>query len=795
MLFTFLSLFNLALAEPSSSFSELEASVLETKDFFTVLEKNYTKREGVLGAVAAGRLYNKALRAFMLENYEEATLLFFVLVKDNSLKYDTKLHHKAQWFLIESADAFGRTLLLEEECLIIIDEEGHPFFADAVRRLLELYGRTGRDEDFQNIVTQYVDTGKVESTHKIQYTLGKSYYWQNKTEDSRKLLSSIPQDSVFYERSQYFVGGTYASSGDFEQALSFFTKVEKRLETRVVNDKVFIPDVVETGTAEEQKVYELSILAQARVLLEMGEYDKAIAAYARVPSTSSFYPDVVYELVWVYIKNKSWEDASRMIDVFLYGYPEHEYAIRLELIRGRIQMNAGNNEQASKTFNDSKKSLKEVDVLLRDLIGNEQAALSLFFSLRDAQSADPFSVESFQEIRATKNLPHYAKEILKGEKDLLKAIDMSKTVQNQYQELEEMKVALQEMKDLVLNNQKLGALQNEKIEISSFRSRVLSLLFSAIQLEFDTLLKKTTGSRRKELERMQKVWQTNNQAFRDVSLQNKEEYVAAHRIQVEAVQNDAEILRANVIKLKQDFDSLMQKYNSKEKNPAQQKLISDLQNEIGTEIKELQSALKELVSPTQKMIVMGYVDIDTSSSKKQHKSLIAKWKKLHEKDLSSYWSGSSSERTILNQAWEILPSLFQGTEGFEDNLQAVQKKQLKKIIRLIEQEEDRVVRLISDFQKTQGSVDIISLEASREGFKHIRDIVTQNILEADLGLVKIQWNRFTEKEQKLLTLEKEKQEAKSKQENEFTIINKKLPQALVNKSVTVEDSEKEEGAP
>lgn len=795
MLFVFLSLFNIAFAEPTSSFSDLEASVVETQEFFSILEKNYTKREGVLGAVAAGRLYNKALRSFMLENYEEATLLFFVLVKDNALKYDTKLHQKAQWFLIESADAFGRTLLLEEECLIIIDEEEHPFFTDAVRRLLELYGRTGRDDDFQKIVSKYVDTGKVKSTHKIQYTLGKSYYWQSKTNDSRELLSNIPVDSVFYDRAQYFVGGTYASAGDFEQAMSFFTTVEERLQNRVVNDKVFLSDVVNTGTEEEQKIYELSILAQGRVLLEMGEYDKAIAAYARVPSTSSFYPDVVYELVWVYIKNKSWEDASRMIDVFLYGYPEHEYAIRLELIRGRIQMNAGNNEQASKTFNDSKKSLKEVDVLLRDLIGNEQAALSLFFSLRDTQSTDPFSIESFQEIRATKNLPHYAKEILKGEKDLLKAIDMSKTVQREYQELEEMKMALQEMKALVLNNKKLGAIQNEKIEISSFRSRLLSLLFSAIQLEFDTLLQKSSGAKKKELERMQKVWQTNNQAFRDVSLQNKEEYVAAHRIQVEAVQNDAEILRANVIKLKQDFDSLMQKYDSREKNPAQQKLILDLQKDIGTEIKEIQSALKELVSPTQKMIVMGYVDIDTTSSKQQHKILIAKWKKMHEKDLRPYWSGTSSQQSILNQVWDVLPVLFEGTEGFEDNLKKVQDRQLKKIIRLIEQEENRVVRLISDFQKTQGSVDLISLEASREGFKHIRDIVTQNILEADLGLVKIQWNRFTEKEQRLLTLENEKDETKKKQESEFTIINKKLPQALVNKVKTVEKSKDAEDTP
>jgi len=781
MFFTLLALAQFSFAEPSRSFSELESSVDETKLFFTLLEKNYSGREGVLGAVAAERLYNKALRAYMLEDYEEATLIFFVLVKDKALLYNKNTHYKAQWFLIESADAFGRTLLLEEECLLILQEEKHPFLTDAIRRLLELYGRTGRDQDFQAIVSKYVDTGKVKNTNKIQYTLGKSYYWQGNVEKSRELLLQIPSDSIFFDRTQYFLGGTHAGMDEYEEAFEYFLKVEERLKELVVNDKVFISsDTVGTGTAEDQKIYELSILAQGRVLLELGRYDEAIQAYARVPSSSEFYPDVVYELVWVYIKNKAWEDASRMIDVFLYGYPEHEYAIRLELIRGRIQMNAGNNEQASKTFNDSKKSLKEVDILLTELIGNEQAALELFFSLRDSQTADPFSTESLQEIRATKNLPHYAKEILKGERDLLKAIDISKSVQNDYEELEEMKTALEEMKILVQNNKKLGAIQNEKIEISSFRTRILSLLFTSIQLEFSTLKNQSTGSKKKNIERMEQTWLKNNLSFQNISLSNKEEYVGAHRVQVQAVQNDAEILQSNVIQLKQEFDDLMQIYKSKDKSTVQKGLVSELQNDLSTEIKEMQSILKELVSPTQKMVIMGYVDIDTSSSKEHHKSLISKWKKIHEQDLNSYWSGSSQERSILNEVWDTLPSLFYGTDGFEENLEGVQTRQLEKIITLIESEETKVRKLISEFQKTQGSVDAISLEASRQGFKNIRAVVIQNILEADLGLVKIQWNRFTEREEKFLSLQNEQDVETKRQKSEFQIINNKLPKSLVN---------------
>ena len=60
----------------------------------------------MLGAKRASQLYDRALRAYMLSNYEEATLLF-TLIKDGSLLYDNEQHYKAQWFLIESAEALG----------------------------------------------------------------------------------------------------------------------------------------------------------------------------------------------------------------------------------------------------------------------------------------------------------------------------------------------------------------------------------------------------------------------------------------------------------------------------------------------------------------------------------------------------------------------------------------------------------------------------------------------------------------------------------------------------------------
>ena len=103
MFFSLLSFAQFAFAEPSISLSELEVKAQESVTYFDLMEKNFSEREGVLGAIAADRLYNRAIRSFMLQSYKEATILFFVLVKDGSLKYDKRLHQKAQWFLILQA--------------------------------------------------------------------------------------------------------------------------------------------------------------------------------------------------------------------------------------------------------------------------------------------------------------------------------------------------------------------------------------------------------------------------------------------------------------------------------------------------------------------------------------------------------------------------------------------------------------------------------------------------------------------------------------------------------------------
>ena len=118
------------------------------------------------------------------------------------------------------------------------------------------------------------------------------------------------------------MGGILAEEGDYPLALEYFQ--------RFLKPQLF--------TEDDREINELSLLAIGRVHYETNEFEKAIDAYKKLPAESTYYPDLLYEMSWTYIKQEAWEDAARLIDVFLLAYPEHDYSVRLRVIQGDIYM-------------------------------------------------------------------------------------------------------------------------------------------------------------------------------------------------------------------------------------------------------------------------------------------------------------------------------------------------------------------------------------------------------------------------------------------------------------------------
>ena len=189
-----------AVAAPAGDYSldSLQRQVESFEKDFKSIQQNYTNRVGLLSAADADTMFDNGLYAFMFEQYEKSALNFFALQIDKSFQGRQKMSNQSDWYLIESTFLMENLSTAEQACLKIIEKRNHPFFGDAIRRVLEIYGLRNQPNKYQEIYNQYVLTGIVAPSPEINYSVGKSLFWQGKIDESKRSLTDISQDSDLF---------------------------------------------------------------------------------------------------------------------------------------------------------------------------------------------------------------------------------------------------------------------------------------------------------------------------------------------------------------------------------------------------------------------------------------------------------------------------------------------------------------------------------------------------------------------------------------------------------------------
>ena len=301
----------------------VEADLEEVEGRLSALGREYSQRRGLIGAEDARQRFEDAVYSFLVGEFESSALTFYTLVESGALG-DTGLNRDAQWYLAESLFEMGNWgTAIDAYGAVMQASEDHPFFQDAVRRQLEVYGLMGDSDGFYRVYRQYILSGRVPATDPVKYTVAKSFYRQGETVRAKAMFNELPADSGYYSRARYFLGTILAESGDLEASLTEFESV------------------VEAGLGAPLSCS--SQLAWA-AHYELGNY-QAVDAYRPRPRLSLLCRAAL-RAVWTYIKQQDWTSALRHVDIFLIAYPEHRYSLQMKLNQGHLNMKASAFEKA-----------------------------------------------------------------------------------------------------------------------------------------------------------------------------------------------------------------------------------------------------------------------------------------------------------------------------------------------------------------------------------------------------------------------------------------------------------------
>ncbi|MDP2317277.1 MAG: tetratricopeptide repeat protein [Pseudomonadota bacterium] len=769
---------------------ETEATTLQRQS--EEIRRNFTERSGLIGVGEARERYEDAVYLFLVKDYEAAATSFYILVQSRALG-NMDLARDSEWYLAESLFELGN-FRTAEEAYRSISEKGpqHPYFPDAIRRLLEVYGIIGDTERFDRYYNDFIVTGKVPTTELISYTLAKSFYRRGEFNRAKGMFEGLPATSPYYSRSRYFLGVLMIREKNYKQAIEEY----QRVQTVVPTD----PD--------QQQILELSQLALARLYYETGEFALASEWYGKLPGTSPYFADQLYESVWTFVKQASaalppeepitvlrarqtpeevqaakdaaekgraqarewWSAAQKQVGIFLDKYPEHRYAADLKILQGHLQMKL-------ESYEDARVAYERVIDEYTPLVARLDAVNSSDQLRRLLEGA------TGGEAGLSERLPPFAMGMLLGDEDVSRAATAWRTVEEQKAELAASERIVKDL-ELALSGggNMLGGFVVAGQEVDGIRGAALSMRDRLLDAEAIWLRARVPAQYRTEIQLIQKdrasvlASVTAIDASSDLSSDRTDTYEE----QVREVQQRA-------FRLSQVAQEAKALASSTADQVAQSKLsvaeADKVRAAIVTEQRTLETALGELEILQGEVVrkrVMRTVLVEsaTGGDDGRRAAIVARYGELRRK-LQVYRTyvtdgEASTVYAQTDRVWAGVEVLEANTEETARVLAAAEGREIAAVRTRLARESQRVVELRRDIVRESAEAETVALKAVRSGIRDLEAEFRADVLEADKGIVDVYWLRKAAASDEMMVLGKEQARLLRELDDQFRIVRENL---------------------
>jgi tetratricopeptide (TPR) repeat protein len=733
----------------------VEMELSETEARAERLSRDYEHRRGLIGSEEAMQRYEDAVYAYLVGDHERAAMGFFVLVEAEALEANM-LHHDSQWYLGESLFELGNwNTALDAYDLIVKSGEKHPFFGDAVRRQLEVYGILNDPDSFYELYRTWILSGRVTSTEAVKYTVAKSFWRQGEIARAKAMFTELPVGGEYYGKARYFMGAILASEGEFEPALLEFRKV--------VDLESIDPDVAE-----------LSWLALGRLNYELARYDDALEAYQHIPAGSDLFADQLYEMVWAYIKQGDWDSALQQSEIFLIAFSEHPYALQLKLDMGHLHMK-------NVAF---EKALAAYETVVDDYTPLQRQLARLEEGREDPGAFFNRMVEGEALSTGDGALPHYAMALLTENDDIARAVQASRELRQQRDDVADSESTAREIQAVLGNsNDAIGTFARGRSELTRVRDDALGLRARLLRLEIDVLADVGGPTLDNQLPaKVQKldVLVTRSGQVQDVESASSDRY-QAHEDQVRAVQSSA----TSVSRLNRDLQAELAATRRAWLDKRPEMSVADGER-VGRELEKLDGFLTQagrdlgrLESDAIRRSVMASVPRARGGETETERALLAEdFERMHRalrtlRDGAPV-SGSAELLSKLDQLW--LRSLATDTKSVSTlgALTRAEGGELAILRKRLAEQTAAVTRLGGDLRRVDSDAEEVAAAVTRTGFGLLEDELFETIMRADRGIVDVYWLRKTEVADEKIRLATERADRLQEMDARFGLIRQKL---------------------
>ncbi|GDX78631.1 hypothetical protein LBMAG42_04420 [Deltaproteobacteria bacterium] len=741
---------------------------------------NFSERSGLIGVSEARRRYEDAVYSYLVGDYESAATSFYILVQSRALG-NADLARDSEWYLAECLVELGNLRTAEEVYRSIVDKgQTHPYFADAVRRNLEVYALLGDDAGFTGYYNTWIVSGKVPATDIVNYTLAKSFVHRKEFARAKSMFDAIAPTSPWYTRARYQLGVLMIQEGNLKQATTEFQKIE----TAAVSDD------------DQKRVQDLAILALGRLSYEVGDFAEASKYYGRIDRNSPEFADKLYESVWSYVKQGSaaearegaaergsreaelaaadasdrWRDALGQVDNFLLAYPEHQYTAQMRVLQGHLHMKLKEYDAARTSYEDVVASYTPVAARLEEL--SQGTAEARHF------------IERIGDTGGTSGLPAYAIEMLLGREDVSRAIAAYLETGRQRQELDR---AERDVADLqtALSSEKdtLGMFVAARNQLTTMRGAALAMRARLLEAELQYLRAKTSGPVKAEVTALGKELAgiEEGATAADSSVGSTTDRLQLYEAQVREVQQRAFRIQQVADEAAASGRSLAEVLSngSSKLSPAEtEKVRSELETaraDLAKASSDLEAAQSEVV---RKKVLRAVESGSIREDDVGRASAITKYASLRSRVASLRRNAQDTDSAALyaqiDRLWATLEKLETSSSDAARAVAAGEARETAAVRQRLASTAQKVTELRRDLDASAAATESVATRAVLIGLRGLQAEFEADVVDADKGIVDVYWLRRMENNDEQDTLVDERASMLHELDERFRVIRENL---------------------
>jgi len=221
---------------------------------------------------------------------------------------------------------------------MLVTSGNSPFKVKALARLIFMNYSLGEYAAAEKYYYQFANSGNgISDDPELQYYFAKSLFFGGKTDEAAKIFASLQKDAAFYPQARYFLGVMALRDKKLEEARAYYEEI------------MALPDNAEYHSFEN--IRELAELAVARIAFELNDTTSALENYTGVRFESPSFSQAYYELSWAFIKRDMFNEAIDTLRLVQNTASYSKVASQAEILEGTLLVKMGRFGEASQLFN------------------------------------------------------------------------------------------------------------------------------------------------------------------------------------------------------------------------------------------------------------------------------------------------------------------------------------------------------------------------------------------------------------------------------------------------------------